>query len=131
MSQYKITLEKYNSSLSDEQKLEIKKVRNEMLVAKEKKKNKAVNHFNICAFSIRRIFCIWNMYFKSQELKEWGRPKQPMSSYLLFCQEHRGSFNGSNVVEFQTQMKNKWYGLSENEKSMWNDKARKLKDDFR
>lgn len=45
MGQYRVAVDQYNSSLSEEQKLEIKKVQNEMTVAKEKKKLKAVNYF--------------------------------------------------------------------------------------
>lgn len=70
-------------------------------------------------------------YFVFQDYKEFGRPKKPMSSYLLFCNKYRDSFKDLNFVDIQVSMKNKWYALPEEEKSTWNTQAQKLKDEYR
>ncbi|XP_077300083.1 mitochondrial transcription factor A [Arctopsyche grandis] len=106
MEEFKKIKATYEASLSEEQKQEIKKVRKQMDDAKEKKKLKS-------------------------DYKEFGRPKKPMSSYLLFCNKHRDSYKDLNFTDFQIDMKNKWYALAEEERSIWNNQAQKLKDEYR
>ncbi|XP_045774945.1 transcription factor A, mitochondrial [Maniola jurtina] len=101
MEDYKKIKEMYTSSLTDEQKEDIKRVKEEMNAAKEKRKLKA-------------------------EYKELGRPKRPMSSYFLFAQSRNDSFKGKSIKEYQEIVKRDWLKLPESERVKYEKQAQDL-----
>uniref|UniRef100_A0A2A4JEZ8 HMG box domain-containing protein n=1 Tax=Heliothis virescens TaxID=7102 RepID=A0A2A4JEZ8_HELVI len=101
LEDYKKIKAMYESSLTDKQKEDIKRVKDEMAVAKEKRKLRA-------------------------EYKELGRPKKPMSSYFLFIQSRREVFKGKDLKQYQEQVKQEWVKLSESEKAKFDKQAADL-----
>ncbi|XP_061379202.1 transcription factor A, mitochondrial [Danaus plexippus] len=96
----------YESSLTDQQKEDIQKMKEDMVAAKEKRKLKA-------------------------EYKELGRPKKPMSSYFLFCQTKKDLFKGQKIQEFQTTLKAEWVKLSDSERVKYEKQAQELMNKYR
>ncbi|XP_030029345.1 transcription factor A, mitochondrial [Manduca sexta] len=91
----------YESSLTEQQKADIKRVKEEMAMAKEKRKLKA-------------------------EYKELGKPKKPMSSYLLYIKSRKDSIQGKTLKEYQEQVKADWFRLSESDKVKFEKEAQAL-----
>lgn len=91
----------YEASLTDQQKIEIKQLKEEMAEAKEKRKIKA-------------------------EYKEMGRPKKPMSSYFLFMQSRKETFQVKNLKELQEKLKKEWSSLPAAEKVKFEKQAQDL-----
>ncbi|XP_023937222.1 transcription factor A, mitochondrial [Bicyclus anynana] len=106
MEDYKKIKEIYMSSLTEQQKDDIKRVKEEMSAAKEKRKLKA-------------------------EYKELGRPKKPMSSYLLFTQTRKESFKGKQLKEYQETIKNEWLKLTESERVKYEKQAQDLMNKYK
>ncbi|XP_075980250.1 mitochondrial transcription factor A [Anticarsia gemmatalis] len=98
---YKKIKAMYESSLTDQQKEDIKRLKEEMAAAREKRKLKA-------------------------EFKELGRPKKPMSSYFLYIQSRKDSIKGVDLKEYQMQAKADWVKLSGNEKAKFEKQAQDL-----
>ncbi|XP_073967377.1 mitochondrial transcription factor A [Choristoneura fumiferana] len=96
----------YESSLTDDQKADIQRVKEEMAEAKEKRKLKA-------------------------EYKELGRPKKPMSSYFLFIQSRKDIFKGKQMKEYQEKIKVEWQKLPESEKAKFEKQAMELMQKYR
>ncbi|KPJ15619.1 Transcription factor A, mitochondrial [Papilio machaon] len=103
---YKKIKELYEASLTEQQKEDIKRLKAEMTVAKEKRKLKA-------------------------ELKEMGKPKKPMSSYFLFTQTKKDLLQGNNMKEYQEQMKKDWLKLPESERVKYEKQAQLLMDKYK
>ncbi|XP_059057890.1 transcription factor A, mitochondrial [Achroia grisella] len=106
MEDYKKIKDIYESSLTEEQKADIKKLREEMAVAREKRKLKA-------------------------DFKELGRPKKPMSSYFLYVQSRKETFQGKNIKEYQLKMKEEWLKLAESEKAKYEKQALELMNKYK
>ncbi|XP_041982010.1 transcription factor A, mitochondrial [Aricia agestis] len=106
MEDYKKIKKLYESSLSEDQKEEIKRVKEEIAAAREKRKLKA-------------------------EFKEMGRPKKPMSSYFLFMQSRKDSFQGNNVKEYQEKVRTDWQKLSDNERQKFEKQAQDLMNKYK
>ncbi|XP_026756142.2 transcription factor A, mitochondrial [Galleria mellonella] len=106
MEDYKKIKEIYESSLTEQQKADIKKLKEEMTAAREKRKLRA-------------------------EFKELGRPKKPMSSYFLFAQSRRDDFHGKNMKEFQEKVKAEWLKLSDNDRVKYEKQAQQLMDKYK
>ncbi|XP_039756622.1 transcription factor A, mitochondrial [Pararge aegeria] len=106
MEDYKKIKEIYMSSLTDDQKEDIKRVKEEMGAAKEKRKLKA-------------------------EYKELGRPKKPMSSYLLFTQSRKDTFKGKQLKEYQETVKTEWLKLTETERVKYEKQAQELMNKYK
>lgn len=96
----------YESSLTEEQKENIKRVKEEMVIAREKRKTKV-------------------------ELRELGKPKRPMSSFLLFGQSLKHLMEGKSLAEFQKIVQEKWVNLSVNEKAKFEKQAQDRMDQYR
>ncbi|XP_026748062.1 transcription factor A, mitochondrial [Trichoplusia ni] len=101
LEDYKKIKAMYESSLTDKQKEDIKRLKEEMAIAKEKRKTKA-------------------------EYKELGRPKKPMSSYFLFTQSRSEVFKGKALKEFQEEIKKEWIKLPASEKVKFEKQASDL-----
>ncbi|PZC76429.1 hypothetical protein B5X24_HaOG204668 [Helicoverpa armigera] len=101
LEDYKKIKAMYESSLTDKQKEDIKRLKEEMAVAKEKRKLRA-------------------------EYKELGRPKKPMSSYFLFTQTRKEVFKGKDLKQYQELVKQEWLKLSANEKAKYEKQAADL-----
>ncbi|XP_047992144.1 transcription factor A, mitochondrial [Leguminivora glycinivorella] len=106
LEDYKKIKAMYESSLTDEQKADIQRVKEEMAAAKEKRKLKA-------------------------EYKELGKPKKPMSSYFLYIQSRKDSFKGQKMKEYQEKVKVDWQKLPENEKAKFEKQALELMNKYR
>ncbi|XP_068617812.1 transcription factor A, mitochondrial-like isoform X2 [Battus philenor] len=104
---YKKIKAMYESSLTEQQKEDIKRVKAEMTAAKEKRKLKA-------------------------ELKEMGKPKKPMSSYFLFSQTKKELFQGhQNMKENQERIKTAWLKLPESERVKYEKQAQALMEKYK
>ncbi|KAI5637544.1 HMG (high mobility group) box domain-containing protein [Phthorimaea operculella] len=101
LEDYKKIKAMYESSLTEKQKEDIKRVKEEMAAAKEKRKLKA-------------------------EYKELGKPKKPMSSYFLYIQSRKDIFQGKSLKEYQEKIKQDWLKLSESEKAKFEKQAQEL-----
>ncbi|XP_035443618.2 transcription factor A, mitochondrial [Spodoptera frugiperda] len=101
LEDYKKIKAMYESSLTDKQKEDIKRLKEEMAVAREKRKLKA-------------------------EYKELGRPKKPMSSYFLYIQSRKDSFKGKDIKQYQEQVKKDWLKLSDADKAKFDKQASEL-----
>ncbi|XP_049876180.1 transcription factor A, mitochondrial [Pectinophora gossypiella] len=101
LEDYKKIKAMYEASLTDQQKQDIRRVKEEMATAKEKRKLKA-------------------------EYKELGRPKKPMSSYFLYMQTRKDSFQGKQLKEFQAKVKQDWTKLPESERVKFEKQAQDL-----
>ncbi|KAM3965791.1 mitochondrial transcription factor A [Aphomia sociella] len=106
MEDYKKIKQIYESSLTEQQKTDIKQLKEEMTAAKEKRKLKA-------------------------EYKELGRPKKPMSSYFLFVQTRKEAFQGKNMKEYQEKMKAEWLKLTESERFKYEKQAQELMNKYK
>ncbi|XP_026321474.1 transcription factor A, mitochondrial [Hyposmocoma kahamanoa] len=106
LEDYKKIKKIYDASLTDEQKQEIKRVKEVMTAAREKRKLKA-------------------------EYKELGRPKKPMSSYFLFMQMKKDALKGNNIKEFQEKVKQEWLKLTENERTKYEKQAQELMNKYK
>ncbi|KAJ2945518.1 hypothetical protein O0L34_g334 [Tuta absoluta] len=101
LEDYKKIKAMYESSLTEKQKEDIKRLKEEMAAAKEKRKLKA-------------------------EYKELGKPKKPMSSYFLYIQSRKDIFQGKSLKEYQEKIKQDWLKLSEAEKLKFEKQAQEL-----
>lgn len=106
LEDYKKIKAMYDSSLTDQQKEDIQRLKEEMATAREKRKMKA-------------------------ELKELGRPKKPMSSYFLYAQSRNESIKGKSLKEYQQQVKAGWMKLSNTEKAKFEKQAEDLMDKYK
>ncbi|XP_053610715.1 transcription factor A, mitochondrial [Plodia interpunctella] len=106
LEDYKKIKEIYESSLTEEQKEDIKRVKEEMAAAKEKRKLKA-------------------------EYAELGRPKKPMSSYFLYIQTRKDIFQGKHIKEYQKKMREDWLRLPESERVKFEKQAQQLMEKYR
>ncbi|KAJ8714946.1 hypothetical protein PYW08_004927 [Mythimna loreyi] len=106
LEDYKKIKAMYESSLTDKQKEDIKRIKLELAEAKEKRKLKA-------------------------EYKELGRPKKPMSSYFLFIQSRKEGFKGKDLKQYQEQVKKEWVKLTETEKAKFDKQAAELMAKYR
>uniref|UniRef100_A0A6C0KDC5 HMG box domain-containing protein n=1 Tax=viral metagenome TaxID=1070528 RepID=A0A6C0KDC5_9ZZZZ len=59
--------------------------------------------------------------------KDPNAPKRPLGSYMLFCKDKRETDN----VKDAKKLGEMWKELSEGEKQVYKDKAKKLLDDFK
>lgn len=67
-----------------------------------------------------------------QEYKELGRPKKPMSSYFLYAQSRKDTFDGKqNMMEYQKKVKTEWLKLPENEKAKFEKQAQELMNKYK
>ncbi|CAB3253182.1 unnamed protein product [Arctia plantaginis] len=98
---YKKIKTMYESSLTEQQKEDIKRLKGEMAAAKEKRKLRA-------------------------EYKELGRPKKPMSSYFLYIQSRKDNFNAKDIKAYQIQAKSDWMKLTSTEKAKFEKQAQEL-----
>nr|GAT46180.1 predicted protein [Mycena chlorophos] len=68
---------------------------------------------------------------RKRKEKDPNAPKRPTSSYILYQNAVRGDFKTRNpdmpYQEVVTMMKNQWNSMSEQEKAVYNDKAKKDK----
>lgn len=96
----------YETSLTEEQKADIKRVKEEMAQAKEKRKLKA-------------------------EYKELGRPKKPMSSYFIYMQSRKDNIQGKTLKEYQETVKKDWINLPDSEKAKLEKQAQTLMDKYK
>lgn len=103
---YKKIKEIYESSLTEQQKEDIKRVKEEMAAAKEKRRLKA-------------------------EYKEMGRPKKPMSSYFLYAQSRNETITSNNLKEYQERVKKDWLKLPESERTRYEKQARELMNKYK
>ncbi|CAH0755684.1 unnamed protein product [Diatraea saccharalis] len=106
LEDYRKIKELYEKSLTDQQKADIQRVKEELAEAREKRKLKA-------------------------EYKEMGRPKKPMSSYFLFSQTKKESFQSKNLKEFQENVKSEWVKLPESERIKYEKQAQNLMDKYK
>ncbi|KAL4710916.1 hypothetical protein ACJJTC_002546 [Scirpophaga incertulas] len=106
LEDYKKIKELYEKSLTDEQKADIKRVKDELAEAKQKRKLKS-------------------------EFKELGKPRKPMSSYFLFCQSLRDSFDAKQLKEFQEKAKSEWTKLPPSERVKYDKKAQDLMNKYK
>ncbi|RVE45442.1 hypothetical protein evm_009877 [Chilo suppressalis] len=106
MEDYRKIKELYEKSLTDQQKADIQRVKEELSEAREKRKLKA-------------------------DYKEMGRPKKPMSSYFLFSQTKKDSFKSSNLKEFQELVKSEWVKLPESDRVKYEKQAEELMNKYK
>ncbi|CAH2092759.1 unnamed protein product [Euphydryas editha] len=106
LEDYKKIKEIYESSLTEQQKEDIKRVKEEMAVAKEKRRLKA-------------------------EYKEMGRPKKPMSSYFLYAQSRNDTFKSNELKEYQERVKRDWLKLPESERVKYEKQAQELMNKYK
>ncbi|XP_013200914.1 transcription factor A, mitochondrial [Amyelois transitella] len=106
LEDYRKIKEIYESSLTEEQKEEISRLKEEMAAAKEKRKLKA-------------------------EYKELGRPKKPMSSYFLYIKSRNDIFQGKQLKEYQKKIREDWLKLPESEKLKYEKQAQQLMEKYR
>ncbi|XP_050347989.1 transcription factor A, mitochondrial [Nymphalis io] len=106
LEDYKKIKDIYESSLTDQQKEDIKRVKDEMATAKEKRKLKA-------------------------EYKEMGRPKKPMSSYFLFAQSRSDTLKGNDIKEYQKKLRMDWLNLPESERVGFEKQAQNLMNKYK
>ncbi|XP_072945070.1 uncharacterized protein TFAM [Epargyreus clarus] len=106
LEDYKKIKAMYEASLTEQQKADIKQVKEDMVVAREKRKLKA-------------------------ELKEMGKPKKPMSSYFLYAQSKKDLMQSGNMKEFQQKVKTDWLKLPESEKTKYEKEAQDLMNKYK
>jgi len=104
--EYKKKRDVYEASLTIEQKEDIAKMQEVMTEAKEKKKHKA-------------------------ELKDLGRPKRPMSSYIIFAQTTKEKLKDTAFANYQTAVSKLWTKLSPEERMVYEEKAEELRAKYR
>ncbi|XP_047521811.1 transcription factor A, mitochondrial [Pieris napi] len=98
LEDYKKIKELYQSSLTEQQKEDIKKLKDEMAAAKEKRKLKA-------------------------EYKELGRPKKSMSSYILYMMSRKDTSQANDFKSYQEKVKADWLQLPESERKKYEKQA--------
>lgn len=98
MEKYAIQISKYNSSLSEQQKLEIKEAFQEMKEEKQRRDERLA---------------------LAKRNKELGKPVKPLSSYFLFYKSEKHNRGDRSVTEFQVELSNKWQNLSESAKQKY------------
>ncbi|KAJ0174746.1 hypothetical protein K1T71_009854 [Dendrolimus kikuchii] len=98
LEDYKKIKAMYEASLSDEQKENIKRVKEEMFAAREKRKLKA-------------------------EYKELGRPKKPMSSYFIYVKSRNDNIKSGELKEYHNKVKVDWIKLPKTEKAKFEKEA--------
>ncbi|XP_050665842.1 transcription factor A, mitochondrial [Leptidea sinapis] len=91
LEDYKKIKELYEASLTEQQKEDIKNLKEEMAAAKEKRKLKA-------------------------EYKELGRPKKPMSSYIMYMTSRKDTSDAKDFKTYQEKVKADWLKLPESER---------------
>lgn len=101
LEDYKKIKALYEASLTEDQKENIKKVKEEMNTAREKKKLKAV-------------------------YKELGRPKKPMTSYFLYVKSRNDTFKPGELKEYHDKVKIDWQKLPKSEKEKFEKQADEL-----
>ncbi|CAG4951614.1 unnamed protein product [Colias eurytheme] len=107
LEDYKKIKELYQASLTEEQKEDIRKMKEEMALAKEKRKLK-------------------------QEHKELGRPKKPMSSYILYMMSRNDKSSESRDFKtHQQKVKADWVKLTESERNKFEKQAADLMAKYR
>ncbi|CAK1555873.1 unnamed protein product [Leptosia nina] len=103
---YKKIRDLYQASLTEEQKEDIKRVKEEMAAAKEKRKLKA-------------------------DYKDLGRPKKPMSSYILYMTSRKDVNKKKDLKSYQETVKADWLSLPENERKKLEKQAQDLMEKYK
>ncbi|PNF23876.1 hypothetical protein B7P43_G13727 [Cryptotermes secundus] len=106
MVDYMAAQVKYNQKLTDEQHEEIKKAKIEIAELKE-----------------RRLL--------KKKKKELGKPKRPLSAFLLFMTEKKDERGTQSFKDWQIQMQNEWEKLYEEQKSAYMARSRKLFEEYK
>lgn len=97
---------KYDSSLTPEQKADIKQIRIEQQEAKEKKKMK-------------------------QRIRELGRPKKPQTSFILFMNSNKTERGNLPFREWQLKMSTEWENMPQTKKDKYIEQAKKEQEIWR
>ncbi|KAF4519584.1 hypothetical protein B566_EDAN003751 [Ephemera danica] len=91
---YLQALEKYNSKLSEEDRLKLKDTKKQIEERREKSKLK-------------------------MRIKELGKPKKPPTAYLYFANEKLAQRGGTDIVEWRKKTSEQWSALSEKDKEVY------------
>lgn len=94
MAEFLAAQVKYDQMLTNEQREEIKKAKKDIAESKEKRLLK-------------------------KKMKELGRPKRPLSPFLLFLYENKDGRGTQSFRDWQLSMGDKWEKLSEQQKSQY------------
>lgn len=69
--------------------------------------------------------------FFFQELKDLGRPKRPMSSYILFAKNNKGKLKNADFSNYQSEVAKLWAKLSPEERMVFEEQAEELRAKYR
>ncbi|XP_021920824.1 transcription factor A, mitochondrial isoform X1 [Zootermopsis nevadensis] len=97
---------KYNKMLTDEQREEIKLAKIDIAESKEKRMLK-------------------------KKMKELGKPKKPLSAFLLFMNERKDRRGTQPFRDWQVAMGNEWENLPEEEKSQYLTQYKKASEGYK
>lgn len=94
LEQYKDSIKVFNQNLTVDQKNELFRVKHEQLEQKTKRKLK-------------------------KELKELGKPRKPLTAYLMFVSEEIKNHGNEPIQTYMVTVANKWKELDENRKTKY------------
>lgn len=97
---YTVQKMKYDTSLTEKQKADIKQVRLEKLEAKERRKQR-------------------------KRMKELGRPKKPPTSFVLFMNSKKTERGDVPFREWQLKMSKEWENMPQEAKDKYTEQAKK------
>jgi hypothetical protein len=65
---------------------------------------------------------------KEQKKKDENMPKKPPSSYIMFCNETRGTKPNGNGRYSKDELNELWKDLDKNDKDIWQNKAKEMRE---